>query len=157
MTNAHTWSFLDRSKWSSGPWDDEPQDKVIWKHAGLTCMAHRIYHCGAWCGYVGLPPSHPLHGMDYDSLPELDAHGGINYSNTCQPHDKDTGRGICHTPEPGEPDDVWWLGFDCARCGDVATDYASLLPYAGATYKSLQFVRNETERLADQLAALVTA
>src|SRR5215510_304522 len=28
-------------------------------------------------------------------------------------------RHICHTPSPGEPDNVWWLGFDCCHLGDL--------------------------------------
>ena len=28
--------------------------------------------------------------------------------------------GICHIPDQGEPDDVWWLGFDCLHGGDLA-------------------------------------
>lgn len=38
-------------------------------------------------------------------LPCLAVHGGLTYSDRC--HDD-----ICHVPAPGEPDDVWWFGFD---------------------------------------------
>jgi hypothetical protein len=43
---------------------------------------------------------------------DLDVHGGITYSGHCQGD-------ICHKPAPGESDEVWWIGFDCAHFFDV--------------------------------------
>lgn len=127
MTDVQQWTFVDRTDWPSGEWDNEP-DKVQWtdEATGLVCLAHRS-RMGAWCGYVGLPPSHPLYereyGDIYKNVANLDVHGGLTYSAACQPnHDPVTGRGICHVPEPGEPDNLWWLGFDCAHAGDLSPD-----------------------------------
>jgi hypothetical protein len=55
-------------------------------------------------------------------------------------------------PEPGKPDDVWWLGFDCAHSGD-AMPYRSYLDYntPGETYRDIFYVTKEVTALAKQL------
>lgn len=66
---------------------------------------------------------------------------------------------ICHSPEDGEPDHVWWFGFDCAHSGDFCPKYAhiyeSLHPessiFADGHYRDLVYVRREVESLAEQL------
>lgn len=150
---------IDKSTWGAGPWTEEP-DRAEWKHAGLPCLALRNRH-GSWCGYVAVPPGHPLHGTDYDAV-DVDVHGGLTYAAKCDGH-------ICHVPQPGEPDDVWWLGFDCGHAGDFIPGIAASLreigfkePYdhvaaVGASsffvdaYRTLDYVRTETNRLAEQL------
>lgn len=61
---------------------------------------------------------------------------------------------ICHIPAPGEPDDVWWFGFDCAHSGDVSPgmsrEYRMNIP--GDTYRNVAYVREECRSLAEQLA-----
>jgi hypothetical protein len=137
-TEAHP---VDRSGWPAGPWDDEP-DRVEFEHAGLPCLLNRG-RMGQWCGYAAVPPGHPLHGQDYD-VPDVKVHGGLTYAEACQ------GR-ICHLPEPGEPDDVWWFGFDCAHAWDVVPGVWRL---PKAEYRTVAYTRRETERLAEQLAAV---
>ena len=54
-------TFIDRSDWLPGPWDDEP-DRVEWRDeaTGLPCLLRRgSPFIGVWCGYVALPPDHP--------------------------------------------------------------------------------------------------
>ena len=53
----------------SGPWVDE-RDKAHWLDSptGPDCLAVRN-DLGAWCGYVGLPDPHPLHGKDHTVPP----------------------------------------------------------------------------------------
>lgn len=74
---------------------------------------------------------------------------------------------ICHTVEPGEADDVWWLGFDCAHAGDLSPKYASLMAeiaiergalprQRNETYRDLAFVTRECERLAAQIKSAAT-
>lgn len=134
-----------------GPWQGEP-NRVEWEHAGLPCIAHRG-PVGSWCGYVGLSPGHPLHGKTYNTvhemLPHLSVHGGLTYSETCSGC-------ICHVPKPGEPDDLWWLGFDCAHAWDYCPRTASLgyAPRYDEHYWTLAEVQEETNRLAEQLVAL---
>lgn len=146
MTGEHT---VDRTYWEPGPWDGEP-DRKEWRHSsGLACLAVRANTTGAWCGYVGVPPGHPYHGKGYDEV-EVEVHWGLTYANAC--------RGpICHVPAPGESDDVWWLGFDCAHAGDLTPGSEFRLPErlrgrCGDVYRDEAFVTAEVNRLADQLA-----
>ena len=138
----------NRATWPKGPWTNEP-DRVEWKtKAGLPALIVRNPVMGNLCGYVAVPPGHPWHGRHYGDGIEVAVHGGLTYGDECADH-------ICHVPEPGEPDDVWWLGFDCGHAGD-AMPGLSLYPAlratkdAGYTYKDIDYVRDECERLAEQ-------
>lgn len=144
--------------WGEGPWIDEP-DRVEWRTAGLPCLVRRGIS-GALCGYVAVPPEHPYHGKHYGEVDELLAPGGVNYSALCNGDD------ICHVPEPGEPDNVFWFGFDCGHMGqDFVPAFArsngvfgSLMPEGlrqrmfDVEYRTFEFVRDATEFLAQQLA-----
>lgn len=154
-----TYTTIDRAAlgWPSGPWDGEP-DKVQWPDAatGLPCLAVRHPTSGHWCGYVGVAYGHPWYRKGYDDVPAK-AHGGLTYSDMCQPSE-DESHGICHTPSPGEPDHVWWLGFDCAHCGDRSPKdehYAQTRGYPfralpEESYKTLAYVQAECASLAAQ-------
>lgn len=158
------WTTIDRAveKWPSGAWDGEP-DKVQWPDAetGLPCIAVRNDHGGHWCGYVGVTEGHPSFQKNYNDV-EADAHGGLTYSDFCEPLGDEHGAGICHIPGPGEPDRVWWLGFDCAHSGDYGprdamyardrTETCFQLYWRG-TYKPLSYVKAECAKLAGQLKA----
>jgi hypothetical protein len=157
-----TWTNERPADWPSGPWDDEP-DKAVWvdEATGLDCMIHRN-RIGALCGYVGVGPDHPLHGQDRDDM-DVEVHGGLTYSARCQ-EDAPENDGLCHVPEPGRPDDVWWFGFDCLHLLDTAPGLivtnariAALHPELGReplsyTYKTFDYVKHEVEYLARQLA-----
>lgn len=145
---------IDKSGWPRGEWDQEP-DKAQWKDpaTGLHCLIVRN-SMGALCGYVGVPASHPLHGVGYDEV-SIDArvHGGLTYSDRCDPRgEEDPGSHICHVPEPGDPDDVWWFGFDCSHYGDYmpAPGYAML---NSGRYRNVEYVRGEIADLALALRA----
>lgn len=129
-----------RPNWPRGPWDNEP-DKVVWRKEGIPfpMMIVRSGSTGALCGYVGVSPGHPHYGVDFSEI-DADVHWGLTYSGGC-------GGTICHKPLNGEPDHVWWLGFDCAHCEDLAP---GLMAWSG-TYRDLEWVKAETERLAEQL------
>lgn len=70
---------LDNKKtFTRYPWDNEP-DKEEFEHAGLPCILNRVLpreRAGHWCGYVAVPPGHPLHSMNYDT-PDVEVHGGL--------------------------------------------------------------------------------
>ena len=138
---------IDKSAWGAGPWQDEP-DRAEWRHDGLPCLALRNERSGNWCGYVGVPPEHPLHGKSYSEL-NVDVHGGLTYANACSGH-------ICHVPEPGEPDHVWWFGFDCHHARDLApgVPLKFRFDFGDSVYRTLEYVTNETNCLASQLKDL---
>jgi hypothetical protein len=136
------------------PWENEP-DRVEFNHVGFPCLALRG-PVGAWCGYVAVPPGHPMHTKPYNAV-DVAVHGGLTYAGVCQGP-------ICHKPEPGEPDDVWWLGFDCAHFGDLTPSMVKLrqkMPeifgqfdhlHTNEVYRDLEYVKNEIRQLAEQLA-----
>jgi hypothetical protein len=132
---------IPKEKWPPGPWHKEP-DRLDFEHAGLPCLALRN-HFGVWCGYAAVPPGHRLHGQHYDG-PDVTVHGGLTYAGPCSDS-------VCHTPKPGEPDNVWWFGFDCGHGWDLTP--ANPLRFGDETYRDLAYVRHEIERLAEQLAA----
>ena len=63
-------------------------------------------------------------------------------------------RYICHSVPEGEPDDVWWFGFDCAHLGDLVPERGgrSLYRDHSETYKTVSYVQRECAALARQLA-----
>lgn len=146
---------LEKKEWGPGPWQKEP-DRVEFEYLGFPCLLRRNMHVsGSWCGYVAVPPSHPAYKKDYSSL-DVGVHGGLTYSDHCRGD-------ICHIPKPGEPDDVWWVGFDCAHFQDFPPLSAAVLKTVTqresffdmfGTYKDLKYVKAETKSLAKQLAAL---
>jgi hypothetical protein len=138
---------IDKSTWGSGPWQSEP-DKVQWPDpaTGLPCLIVRNYG-GALCGYVGVSEGHPYFKKEYGDV-DVSVHGGLTYSGLCTGH-------ICHIPEPGEPDHVWWLGFDCGHFMDVSPAYLARHPeesvFSRGYYRDLTYVREQVTQLAAQL------
>jgi hypothetical protein len=140
--------------WGEGPWLDEP-DRLEFRSAvgDLPCLITRQRELGHLCGYVAVPPGHPMHGKDLDAVDELVVHGGVTYANECAGE-------VCHVPRPGEPDDVWWLGIDCAHgfrdySPGMGREVREIMQRAGYTehsYKTVDYVRGELESLAAQLA-----
>jgi len=101
----------------------------------------------AWCGYVAVPPDHPLYNHeDYMEL-TLSVHGGITWSADYL---------------PGEhPDGNWYFGFDCAHSGDLSPRDVmfsfSGYPYTlDGVYRDFHYVENECRRLASQLSDLTS-
>ncbi len=149
-----------------GPWNDEP-DKAVWvdETTDLDCMINRG-PLGALCGYVGVGPDHPYHGKDYDTI-NPDVHGGLTFSDPCAEGD-DPADGICHVPQPGRPDDVWWFGFDCGHYMDVIPGMIEVMAgieaktteligpsdfsFGNPVYRGFDYVKGEVTTLATQLA-----
>jgi hypothetical protein len=122
-----------------------------WTHAGLLCVATMAREYGNRCGYVRVPPGHPLHGKDIheDAVRSLSVHGDVTFAGI-EPCTHDDGTG-------------WWFGFDCAHAGDAHYDPDSPPNSMFATvayferlwhYWTLPEVEVECEGLAGQLAAL---
>ena len=92
---------------------------------------------------------------------------GITYADECAGN-------ICHVPREGEPEHVWWFGFDCGHVGDFSPEMDdpesdhnqkmdALYPdwnarhaaySANKVYRDIDYVKAETERLAEQLREL---
>jgi len=145
---------IDKSTWGDGAWQQEP-DKIQWQDeaTNLPCLAVRHESFGHWCGYVGVGPGHPSHGKGYNDV-DVDVHGGLTFADKCVGTPE---RGVCHVPEAGEPDHVWWLGFDCAHAFDRQPGMEARHPdlYDAANeYRRLGYVQKECRGLARQLAAL---
>lgn len=164
------------------PWLDEPTD-IAFEHAGLQCVMHRKDTLFHWCGYIGIPKDHPLFGVGRsEESPVLGAaleqrlehpvgespsfavlmsllggsiggspgvvfevHGGITWDG----------------PYPGghperEAEGLWWYGFDCAHAGDLSPRYAlaAIGDFPGHQWRDQNYARRQTERLAEQLAAI---
>jgi hypothetical protein len=132
---------------------------------------------GAWCGYVGVAEGHPAFHKDYDDVkPYPRVHGGLTFASVCQVWNgqEELSQAVCHVPGPGEPDHVWWLGFDCGHHMDFVPElhlsrlgrefdegfaraFPELARRAGAipeTYRTLAYVRNECASLAAQLVKM---
>lgn len=163
------------------PWENEP-DRKEWEAHGLPCLILRTPNSGALCGYVGVPEGHVLHGRAYSEpcdelialrdkmlespfpakpsttlmlemlagdlrpIPDaiFDVHGGLTYSAM--------GDGTLR------PAGYWWFGFDCSHLGDYSPRSAEKHPefYRDCIYRDMAYVTRETERLAEQLAALTS-
>lgn len=165
MSDELTYTTMDRSDWGPGPWDDEP-DKVQWRdpETGIACLAVRG-RMGSWCGYAGVEEDHPAFEKGYNEV-NVDVHGGLTYANHCMEGPEETV--VCHIPEPGKPDHVWWLGFDCAHFMDLVPHMEAYRrktyeetgdPIWAAdehvgSYKPLSYVRKEVTDLARQLAEM---
>lgn len=157
-----TYTTIDRSEkgWPSGPWDSEP-DKMQWPDdsTGLPCLAVRHSRSGHWCGYVGVAEGHRYFGAGYDDV-SVDVHCGLTFAGPCQPGETEH-KGICHVPGPGDPDQVWWLGFDCAHCDDASPQdfkhaeergYPFII-HPDEKYRDLAYVQEQCRQLAAQLAS----
>lgn len=146
-------TFLDKTAWPPGPWQDEP-DHLEWYDEATSyhCLMHRNEFFGFWCGYVGIDATHPYFGKSEDL--DLFAHGGITNSDACHP-----GRGA----SSGE--DTWWIGFDCGHGFDYSPVWPVLRDAFGLgslrrfqylfpgvyEYRDIEFVKREIENLARQL------
>jgi hypothetical protein len=135
-------NLIDRTGWPAGPWDDEP-DTVRWTLAvGLLGLIGRNA-LGAFCGYVGLPPGHPLHGFASGAFGFVRVHGGVTFT----------------APYAADGRVYWLVGFDCLHCFDDAPGMwvpglgRSLMPGRGQ-YRDLQYVRAEVESLGRQLVGV---
>lgn len=152
-----TWFTIDKRSWGDGPWQDEP-DKEQWADSvtGLPCLLKRNMF-GALCGYVGVSEGHPWFGVRTDDI-SAEVHGGVNYADFCE--DGDEAHTICHVPAPGEPDRVYWLGFDCGHGWDIQPGMEAReaglglhhLHLPGATYKTVAYIKAECALLARQAA-----
>jgi len=88
-------------------------------------------------GYVLIPPTHPLHGVDYWDI-NVDVHGGLTYSQLV------TEKKVNHWVELDAEDiGKWCVGFDTCHFHDTLKDWPK------------ERVQEETEKLKKQLIAYI--
>lgn len=115
-----------------------------WESSGLKCAVVQARERGHRCGYVRVPPTHPMYGMDYDA-PNVEVHGGLTFATEEDCIEED-GKG-------------WWFGFDCAHCGDASYEPGSPMAerygnFPDEVFRSQAYVERETEYLARQLSGV---
>lgn len=103
------------------------------------------------CGYVGVSPYHPLHGVYYADL-SLYAHGGLTFSG-CYDLEELTDQGV--------PADVWWVGFDCGHYMDLVPGMEKFwvqgrISRPSGVYRTVEFVVSEIESLCRQMEDGIT-
>lgn len=121
------------------------EDKEHFKNVSLDFFFYRDFvtvigrnnTLGHLCGYVRLSIEHELNGVGCDDIEGLDVHGGLTYSG-----------------DDLTVDDSWYLGFDCAHAGDLVPEMAKRSGNNDfATYRDVEFVKNELMRLVNQIIA----
>jgi hypothetical protein len=135
-----------------------------WIHAGLRCVVTQAWEAQHRCGYVRVPPGHPVHGHEAEDLGNVQVHGGINFAEIepCTEHEDGQG---------------WWFGFHCGHAWDLRydpnVDLERLSPstretfeymgkhlptilrgFGGEHYWTEDEVAAECDGLADQLAEI---
>lgn len=147
---------IDKVSWPEGVWQGEYDNKQ-WRDetTGLPCLVVRVDHTGHLCGYVGVSKGHPLYEVYDNNFPrdvDIDVHGGVTFTGKCSADE----HGICHKVEPGEDDDVWWIGFDHSHCGDLYPTSRERPSSLGESYKTTGYVEAQCRNLATQLAAMTS-
>lgn len=136
-----------------GPWQQEPV-KVVWvdEQTGLDCMIVRSSTWGALCGYVGIEREHPLFGLGYhEDAVDLRVHGGITFADMCM-EEGPADAVVCHIPQEGRSDEIWWFGFDCGHAFDHSPIVEDTLPHLpDKTYRNINYVIDEVQDLAQQI------
>ena len=127
-------------------WDREP-DHLEFESHGLRALVLRNPTFGHLNGYLAIPNTHVLWGID-DVLAEISSHKGWSYASACHPH-------------TNEEDGYWWIGFDCAHGGDFLPnepDYLKVLQLKPSprprrkVYRNLSYVRGVLEEAAFQVS-----
>jgi hypothetical protein len=130
---------------------------------------------GAWCGYVGVREDHPFYRKDYDArVPGMTwknmrgvaiGKRGIIPVVLAANADEDSEISICTLIDvlgsltySGEGvvglenEKLWWFGFDTGHYGDLVPR----LGLSDGVYRDLEYVKEETRRLAEQLSTRIS-
>lgn len=145
--------------WPPGPWRIEP-DRVEFWHYDFPCLVIRNMSMGFFCGYVGVPPGHPLHGKGYSDTEEnTPSHGGLTYAGEGNAFILFQG-----TLKPAPS--TWWLGFDCGHYMDLSPFHIGMympgglmhdkhpeigMPsyYSEQVYRDVEYVTSVVKELAE--------
>jgi hypothetical protein len=164
---------------SAQPWEDEPDDFAM-TASGLPVRGYRHEFFRHWCGYVGVPKSHPLYGHHFkDAVPHpagfmkrplaVDEVGVIGLLYGLATH-RTWGDGyapisLIFTAHGGlswsdafsDDPEHWYFGFDCGHARDLqpgmlAGHFEQDWYRSVSVYRTIQFVQGECLHLAEQLA-----
>lgn len=169
-----TWDVVQTLR----PWENEPNE-VFFTHLGLPCCIVRHVSFGHLCGYVGVDPGHPFHGLNYDAqiegakeflkqamqhpkapalwteLYELREQGVLGETiSLCTLMDVHGGLTYADNAPPIKVegyDGYWWFGFDCAHLGDLVPILANSSFHQRGEYRTFEYVKDQVRRLAEQL------
>ncbi len=117
-----------------GPWQAEAE-KIAWTDpmTGYGCIIRRSPDGGYLCGYVAVPPGHPLYERWHRTLVgwNLRVYNALDYSAHCARNEPES-RNICHVVvrldtsrqrifenAAAAHDDAWWFGFSCNGESDL--------------------------------------
>ena len=114
------------------PWEDEPNE-LDFMVEGFPCAIRRHRSLLYLSGYIGVSPY--IAPSNYNDF-WPDVHGGWTFSSDRKPN--------------GNPDGLVWFGFDCADCDDIVPGGRFI--HEWQTYRTIQYVREELERVAKELA-----
>lgn len=146
------------------------------QHEGYALLAQRNFQ-KAWCGYVGIPLTHPHAKLSYgDRVPVKTRNILIEnqspISIMIEAMAEDDGKlsidmlyncpgGITWAAEKEPFDNIkgplWWFGFDCLHYNDLSPHQVFQNAVEGrshwlqATYRNLEFVKAALISLAEQL------
>lgn len=140
-----TAQWLDKSEWGEGLWQEEP-DRAEWRIGSFVGLALRHQEYGFWCGYLGVPPGHAWHGSELGDDIDPAVHGGVTFAAQCMEDERPQRERVCHVPQPGESDAVWWLGFDCHHMMDLAPGWAVAMKKAIPDWQEAPFETNKQYR-----------
>lgn len=156
----------------------------LFEHKDLLCCVQRMNWSGNFNGYVAVPKEHSLYRKSYvdkiyiknadklkfngnyigllcadksgmkNNMVSLDlainVHGGITYSNS---------RLIGIDKKISYFNNLWWFGFDTSHAGDLKPFQYEIdikYPRSEDKYRDFEYVKKETESLAEQLKKLST-
>ncbi len=126
---------------TEGEWENEPEQEEF-DHAELPCVVTRNDYMGNLCGYVGVPPGHPLYSkvkmrdlneIHRDGLEKPDGGWIIEPKPDIEPNMHDLSwqdvevevhggltYGALGDGEFGRKAGFKWFGFDCAHAWDYS-------------------------------------
>jgi len=140
---------------------------VVYEHDTLEIM----------CGYVGVPPEHPLYEIDYtqciQGCPGEESSSewkreqnlrdfpciwkGHKYpANIFEVHGELTAASHAGVSDSVWKEKFWYFGFDCGHLWDIVPGLQVLIPPSpGATYKDATYAAAEMFKLHEQMKSFV--
>ncbi len=159
--------------WGLGEWVEEI-DELKWEYKGIKCQIIRnasmkdgiISGVGQLNGYVVLPRNHPWQEMEYDKI-DAKVHGGITDSSVMEDGCTRIGFDCAHYDDetPSTPEKIFRFMMTLAEKSSeeyfkvrAALEKIEELKRLCSlddcmTYKNINYVKCECERLVDQMLA----